>query len=621
MSHHQEVSTPAWAESHPRPQFARQHWIDLCGTWQFAYDDADIGRNAGWMHDAAPFDREIIVPFPPESPASGINDTGFHPVLWYRRTFHAPQAAGELLLLHCGAIDYSAEVWVNGALVAAHQGGHTPFSADITWALRNDLPEQVIVIRAEDQAADLTQPRGKQYWEAQPSRIWYHRTSGIWQPVWLEPLPQLHFADVRWTPNAEQSRIGLQLQLNRAPQHPVHIRVHLSMHGTTLADDTYTLADAELSREIVLTPHGMLHSTRELLWSPDHPNLIDATLTLTASDGTTDTLQSYIGLRSVGVANGRFLLNDRPFYLRMVLEQGYWPASHLAAPDAAALRHEVELIKALGFNGVRIHQKVEDPRFLYWCDRLGVVVWGEMANAYVFSATAVARLTREWMEVLQRDYSHPCIIAWVPLNESWGVPNLERTPAQQEYVRSLYHLTRALDPTRPVIGNDGWENLAGDILGIHDYAPNGTMLLARYGSSEAIAHTLREVQPSFRSIVLPEYAQRGQPVMLTEFGGISYAPQAGQAWFGYGTVDSQEAYLARYEELISAILACPAIVGFCYTQLTDTVQETNGLLSETRVPKLDPAAIRAITQRPSGAVPGEVMAKLRATLLEQQRTD
>ncbi len=601
-------------ETHPRPQLTRATWIDLSGEWQFAYDDGDIGIHDGWSARTEPFNRTIIVPFPPESRASGIGDPAPHPVVWYRRTFQLPEGSPtQRWLLHCGAVDYRAQVWVNGSLVATHEGGHTPFSADITPVLDQDAGEQVLVIRAEDQPFDLAQPRGKQYWEPAPARIWYHRTTGIWQPVWLEPVAPLHLTEVRWTPDVERGRLGLHVRLNRAPNRPLTLRVRLTLREVALASDCYEMERAELQREIALESGQLTMSRNQVLWSPSHPNLIDAVLTLQDGEEVVDEVQSYAGLRSAGFANGRFLLNGRPYYLRLVLSQGYWPESHLAAPSPDALRQEVELAKALGFNGVRIHQKVEDPRFLYWCDRMGLLVWGEMANAFVFSNPAVERLTREWMEVLRRDYSHPCIIAWVPVNESWGVPALETDPAQQAYIEALYHLTHALDRTRPVIGNDGWEHIASDVWGIHDYALDGETIRERYATPEALERTLYQVQPHFRTLVLGAAHRAGEPVMLTECGGISFAPAEGQAWFGYGTVGDAEAYLAKYEELIGAILDCPTIVGFCYTQLTDTEQETNGLLTAERHPKLDVEAVRAITRRASKATPGEILASIQAT--------
>jgi beta-galactosidase/beta-glucuronidase len=590
---------------HPRPQLARDGWVDLSGTWGFAYDDADRGLDEGWQQRPDAFTRRIVVPFPPESPASGIGETGFHPVVWYRRTFARPSSGqGERLLLHCGAVDYRAQVWVNGQLVATHEGGHTPFSADITTALRGD-GEQVVVIRAEDLPEDLAQPRGKQDWQERPHRIWYHRTTGIWQPVWLESVSANHIESLHWTPDLDQAVLGLTLALARSDDSALRVRVHLSLRGRPLADDTCEVQGRALHRRIALDVSAMTMSADQILWAPRHPNLVEATITVLSGERTVDEVRSYAGLRSVGVANGRFMLNRRPYYLRLALEQGFWPQSHLAAPNVEALRREVELARELGFNGVRIHQKAEDPRFLYWCDRLGLLVWGEMANAYIFSPEAVTRLTREWVDVVSRDYSHPSIVAWVPLNESWGVSNVARDPAQQHYVQALYHLTKALDPTRPVIGNDGWEHIVSDILGIHDYAFEGATLRQRYGSAEAVERTMREVQPGSHRITLPGHRRDDAPIMITEFGGLSYQPDPGAEWFGYGTVTGPEAFLDRYRQLVDALLDSPSVAGFCYTQLTDTLQETNGLLTADRTPKLDPAAVRAITARSSSAVPGD----------------
>jgi beta-galactosidase/beta-glucuronidase len=596
-------------ENYPRPQLMRPHWTDLGGEWQFAYDDANKGLNSGWVNNPAIFKRKIRVPFPPEATLSGIGETGFHPVVWYRRTFrlNKGELAGEKrLILHFGAVDYSAQVWVNGKLVAQHEGGNTPFSADITPVLVPE-GEQIVVLRAEDQPHDLTQPRGKQYWEENPRKIWYHRTTGIWQPVWYEVVSETYIDKLRWTPDLEKGSLGLEISLNQKPARPLRLELRLSLNDKTLAHDSYFMERSELHRSVALESGDLTMSREKILWSPRYPNLIDAELRLYDGDRLLDEVLSYAGLRSVGFANGRFLLNGFPHYLRLVLEQGYWTESLLSAPSGEALHREVELIKELGFNGVRIHQKVEDPRFLYWCDRLGLMVWGEMANAYVFSKEAVQRFTREWLEVVQRDYSHPCVVTWVPFNESWGVPALERDPAQQHYVKALYHLTHALDSTRPVIGNDGWEHVTGDVWGIHDYAVDGATITARYGTPEAVERTLYQTQPHYRTVVLPDARPQGQPIMLTECGGISYAPKSGEKWWGYGTVQDDQTFLEKYGELIGAILDCPTVVGFCYTQLTDTEQETNGLLRADRTPKLNTAGIRDITRRAPRSMPGEVI--------------
>ncbi|MDQ3656328.1 MAG: glycoside hydrolase family 2 [Chloroflexota bacterium] len=597
------------SEVHPRPLLTRQQWTDLCGTWSFAYDDENIGLDEHWYEREDVFGREIVVPFPPESRASGIGEPGFHPTVWYRRSFTiSPDHRHGRVLLHFGAVDYSAEVWVNGRLVASHQGGHTPFSADITAALGDD--EQVVIVRAEDHPDDLSQPRGKQDWQPLPHKIWYHRTTGIWQPVWLEPVRDVYISDVCWMPDLDRGMLGLQLSLNVKPDHALRLRVRISLNGDVLADDTSIVAQAHAHREFALDAGKIAMDRDLLLWSPRFPNLLDVELELLDGEQVVDSVGSYAGIRSCGFAGGQFILNGRPMFLRMVLGQNYWPESHLAAPSAEALKREVELIKELGFNGVRIHQKVEDPRFLYWCDRLGVLVWGEMANAYTFSPPAVERFTREWMEVVRRDRSHPCIVTWVPFNESWGVPNLEWDPAQRDYVRALYHLTQAIDPSRPTIGNDGWEHLVGDVWGIHDYALEGTTLTERYGTREAFERTVRDVRPHYRLVAFPETVHAGEPVVLTEFGGISYRPEPGERWHGYGTVKSMDEFLDKYRELVDAVLASQIVVGFCYTQLTDTEQETNGLLTEDRIPKLDPAVIRAINQGQSTSVPGEIISSI-----------
>jgi len=595
---------------HPQPQMARARWLDLCGPWSFAYDDTDVGLDEQWQARDDVYTRTIQVPFPPESPASGIGDTSFHPVVWYRRTFdRAREDSGKRLILHCGAIDYAAMVWVNGQLLASHQGGNTPFRVDITRTLRTDGP-QVLVIRAEDNPWDLAQPRGKQDWREQPHGIWYHRTTGIWQPIWLEPVATTHITDLRWTPDLDRAVLSLRVTLQRATLEPVRVRMQLSLHGVSIVDDIALVQGSELTRDLVLDLGSLTMSQGEILWSPGHPNLIEAVISVMVNDEAIDEVQSYAGLRSVSVSGGRFLLNGTPYYLRMALAQGYWPQTHLAAPSNEALRREVELAKELGFNGLRIHQKVEDPRFLYWCDRLGMVVWGEMANAYVFSPDALQRLTREWLEVVDRDTSHPCIVVWVPLNESWGVPNLLRDLEQQHFVQSIYHLTKALDDSRPTIANDGWEYLTGDIFGIHDYTFQGDTIRERYGTTEAINRTLREVQPQYRFVTLSNRQSEGIPVMLTEFGGISFHPQTDDTWYGYGTVVDRKSYGDKYRELVEAVLDCRTISGFCYTQLTDTLQETNGLLTENREFKVDPALIRSINRRASGAVPGDLVAQM-----------
>ena len=384
------------------------------------------------------------------------------------------------------------------------------------------------------------------------------------------------------------------------------VAARLSRDGETLARASAE-AGGDAVRLFLHVPALENGQARQgLYWTPESPTLLDLSITVSDADGREiDAVESYAGLRSCAAKENRFLLNDRPYYLRSVLEQGYWPKSHLAAPDADALRREVELIKALGFNAVRIHQKVEDPRFLYWCDRLGLAVWGEMANAYAFSPRAVERLTREWLEVVRRDRNHPSIVTWVPINESWGVADAALRAEQRALISAMYHLTRALDPTRPVISNDGWEMTESDIVAVHDYSVSAEQLRARWGTPEAVAAALAGNGPQRRRLLLEGHVAHGQPVMITEFGGISHAGRNAGEWHGYASVGSDEEYEAHVRSLFDALLDCPEVAGFCYTQLTDTLQERNGLLTEDREPKLPLATLHGIVSRPSAAVPAE----------------
>jgi beta-galactosidase/beta-glucuronidase len=604
---------------HPRPQFTRAEWQELDGPWGFAFDDAAAGIAEQWQRRDDVFDRVIQVPFPFESPASGIADTGFHPVVWYRRVVRATARPGHRLLLHFGAVDYRAHVWVNGRAVAFHEGGHTPFTTDISSAL-DPSGEQVVVVRAEDSPTDLRQPRGKQDWQRRPHAIWYDRTSGIWQPVWLEEVPEVRVRSLHWVPDVDACSIELTVRVRTNGRPGLRLRVVLQARGEVLADDTYAVDDTEIRRRITVASGDMSLGHSDRLWAPEAPNLIDATLTLLDEDDrVVDEVGSYTALRTISATRDRLLLNGRPYYLRLVLAQNFWPESHLAAPDDDALRREVQLAKDLGFNGVRLHQKVEDPRFLAWCDRLGLLVWAEMPAAYEFAPATIDRLTREWLEVLERDRSHPCIVAWVPVNESWGVPALERSEPQRHLVRALYHLTKAYDPSRLVIGNDGWEQPVTDVVTVHDYTSSGAVLRERYGDHAAVAHTLANTQPAYRVVLLPGVSHMDAPVLISEFGGISFDAPDGEGpsrsdgefldggWSGYGAVPSADRLLAGYRDLVCALLDSPAVMGFCWTQLTDTQQERNGLVTAHRRPKVPIDEIRAVTTRVSAAVPGDAV--------------
>jgi beta-galactosidase/beta-glucuronidase len=565
--------------------------VSLDGPWDFAIDEA------GTITDprAVVWTSTIVVPFSPETPGSGVGNTGLFRACWYRRTITAPPPLDQAsrVLLHFGAVDYTATVWANGSIVGTHEGGYTPFTCDLTTVV-DERGQCEVILRAEDDPLDLEKPRGKQDWMPEPHSIWYPRTSGVWQSVWMERVPATWIEEIRWTPNMERWEIGCAVWCNGLRDRHLRLSVKLTLEGQVLAEDTYSVTGAEVHRRIALSDPGIDDSRNDLLWNPGRPRLIDAEIVLAHLDGRViDRVYSYTALRSVAVDGNRFILNGRPYFLRLVLDQGYWPETGLTAPDAEALRRDVELTKAMGFNGVRKHQKIEDPRYLYWADRLGLLVWEEMPSAYRFTTDSIQRTTREWMEAIRRDYSHPCIIAWVPFNESWGVPNLPNSPAERHYVRGLFHLTKTLDPTRPVIGNDGWESVATDMIGIHDYDPDPERLARRYHADEVLPRLFRRERPGGRSLVLEGKRHHDQPLILTEFGGITYSADA-RTW-GYARADSSRTLRRAYSALLQKVHALGVFAGFCYTQFSDTYQEANGLLFADRTPKFALEAIHAAT--------------------------
>lgn len=591
--------------AYPRPQLQRPQWTSLNGPWRFLFDDA---REFSLPGDITAWPMQINVPFPPESEASGIGDRGFHAVCWYEREFDC-MPGDDRVILRLGAVDYAARVWVNGRLAATHEGGHTPFWADITPML-DASGRQTVTVQAEDDPHDLAKPRGKQDWQKEPHSIWYPRTTGIWQTVWLERVGRTYIEKIRWTPQVEGFAIGFEARILGDPADDVWIDITLRHGQRVLARDHYQVVDREVDRFIVLSDPGIDDFRNELLWSPERPTLIDASIRLLRGTGEVlDEFESYTALRSVATLRDRFMLNGRPYVLRLVLDQGYWPDTLMTAPGDHALKRDVELAKAMGFNGVRKHQKIEDPRYLYWADKLGLMVWEEMPSAYRFTRTAIRRTVREWTEAIERDYSHPCIVVWVPFNESWGVPELTAIGKQRHAVEALYHLTKTLDATRPVIGNDGWESSATDIIGIHDYDANTEHIRQRYGAEIKTEHLFDRRRPGGRILTLDGYPHRGQPIMLTEFGGIAFVKRARRGikkTWGYTVAHDEEQFERMYSELMRTVIHTALFSGFCYTQFADTFQEANGLLRADRTPKIPIEDIARATRVSRTHIPGGV---------------
>lgn len=540
------------------------------------------------------------MPFTYQHELSGIGRKGVEEVVWYAKRFEVPADWIDLhrsVLLHFGAVDYRCVVWVNGVEIGRNEGGHVPFHFDIAPFAKPG--ENLVVLRVED-PQDPGIPRGKQSISGTSHSIFYTCTTGIWQSVWLESVPKARIEDLFLsTEHGEPIEPAIMnvRAVVRAPD--ALLRVRISLDGVEAAESTEVLV-----RNGVADTYVPIWNPR--MWSPESPTLYTVTATLVIGGKDIDTIETYAGLRSVEAKDGKFYLNGEPYYLKMVLDQGYWPKSGLTAPSDDALREDVEWCKKLGFNGARKHQKVEDPRWLYWCDKLGLIVWGEMANAFAWSPEAADRLTREWQRAVLRDRSHPCIVTWVPVNESWGVPYLaEGHPEQIALLENLVALTRELDGTRPVVDNDGWEHTeCTDLYTLHDYTKTGKDLLARYEPTMQRGPMISTTWGSHPICYLAKGSKyHDQPVMLTEVGGFLSIPadipkeKWDSLYSSYDVLESDEALVAKYSELMEGIQAVRFVCGFCYTQLTDVEQEANGLLTYDRKPKVSPDAIKAIHER------------------------
>lgn len=683
--HRPDVQRAIMTSNHdyPRPDFQRPglHWQSLNGQWDFIFDDLDVGLSQQWQHNGIPAEvavggsaadvyqanpesqsitkriaampgnllqdnrhtqdtsqlqskRKIEVPYVFQCPASGIGERGVHEVLWYETTIQdfRSQVDGYCsagMILRFGAVDYDCKVWLDGHYVGSHRGGHVPFDIDITDVLDDvrdrDRDVARLTIRVYDSAFDLTQPRGKQYWGAQPESIFYTPSGGIWQSVWLEALPRTRIADSSHgtflrSNDIESGELHATIAiLGRRSGQEYSVEVEADLAGLTIAQS----ARKPLSREVdyvkldqrlyiydpdivtaaaaalgVSTDDASAWRNGVALWSPEHPSLYDLTIRLFASNGDLlDTVNTQIGMRSVGwsLGDSTFRLNGSPLFQALNLDQGYWADTFMTPPSSDALKHDIVIAKEMGFNGCRKHQKVEDPRFLYWADKLGYLVWGEMANAYQFSEAYVERFNEEWAAAVKRDINHACIVAWTPINESWGYTDLKNNNQQRDHIRALYYMTKALDPTRPINDNCGWEHVQTDLSTFHDYSD--TPELAK---TCATLESILDVKAGRDVFVGGSKHVDGAPVLCTEFGGVNIAPadssKKGERDWGYTTASNPRDLLERVEKLVKAVVEGGHSCGFVYTQLTDIEQEVNGLYTIAREPKLDPAMVKAVMQ-------------------------
>lgn len=579
--------TQALRMEHPRPDRVRKSWMTLNGQWDFAFDKMKTGKKEKW-YNAFPKEMKIEVPFAYQTILSGVNKQEHVDVVWYERTFTVPTDMTGKRLLHFGAVDYIAEVWLNGQFLGTHEGGYTPFTFDIS-DLVTPGEECKLTVRCEDRL-DFDQPRGKQSFRPEPFECWYTPVTGIWQSVWMEGVGEYYPTDFRLTPCLETASIKCEIALNELPEN-ASVRLTASFKGDVVAEQNIRVrTDRYIQTEMYLRHNERLEGIH--MWTPENPALYDLKIETIVDGNVQDEVDTYFGMRKIEIVNGKVLLNNHVLYQRLILDQGYWPDGLLTAPSAEALKKDVELTKRMGYNGARKHQKFEDPIYLYWADKLGLIVWGELPSAYWLRDSQKRNMMRDLSEAIKRDYNHPCLIAWVPINESWGVPFIQTQVEAQELADALYHMAHSLDNTRIVSGNDGWEQAATDLLTVHDYTAWPEQLSKEYGSDETI---LNGNPGSGRIVTACGYDHVGKPKLLTEYGGIAMAKDSeGDNWGYNGAAKDEEAFLKRFEAITQAFKHMPGFVGYCYTQLTDVFQEVNGLLDMDRNPKANLDEIRRI---------------------------
>lgn len=582
---------------YPRPQLVRKEWQNLNGEWKFAWDDQNAGLKESWFVKPEKYDMSIQVPFVYQSELSGIHDSAPHNIVWYYREFQIEKKEGEAVLLHFGAVDYETDVYVNGQHTCHHIGGHTPFSMNITHALTEN-GVQTLSVRVFDPQQDESIPRGKQFWDGPSRSIWYTNTTGIWQTVWLERVAETHIESIKITPLLDEGKAEIEALLSDCAE-GLKLSYRIQLKGQKVAAGRVDMENKKIVFAVDLFQEHIFrinYHDAGWSWTPESPTLFDLELVLENEAGVLDLVESYFGMRKVHSENGMVYLNNRPYYQKLVLDQGYWPEGIMTAPSDHDFIKDISLAKEMGFNGCRKHQKMEDPRFLYWADQMGFLVWGECAAPAIYNNDSAERVVTEWSEIIRRDYNHPSIITWVPVNESWGVPNISFERRQQHFSQTLYHYLHALDRTRLVISNDGWAATETDIVAIHNYAHGQEDETAKYEYFKDSLHTREKLVTRTStpwSIFAKGFSYQNQPVLLTEFGGIGFDVDGVKGW-GYTSVQSEEEFIRDYQRIMDAVYASVGLWGFCYTQITDVEQEKNGLLTSHRRPKCDMKEIRRI---------------------------
>ena len=565
---------------HPDPQAERARWMNLNGEWEFEIDQEISGAERK-LFEQPHLSGHITVPFCPESKLSGVENRDFMNCVWYRRDIEIPQDwRGGRVLLHFGAVDHTASVYLNGQLIGTHSGGYASFRFDITDALRPGANS--LCVSAEDDHRGGLYGRGKQCSQYESFGCLYTRVTGIWQTVWLEWVPATYIREIRLTPDICNSALTVEAGLEGA--------------GTLTAEAYYEgkpVGTLSLNAPFGGWVRGTMKLSELHLWEPGAGRLYDLKLTFEE-----DRLSSYFGMREITLDGYRFLLNGKSVFQRLVLDQGYYPDGVYTAPTDEALQRDIQISMDAGFNGARLHQKVFEPRFLYYCDKMGYLVWGEYGSWGINHSNfeVLPPMFREWGEILARDYNHPSIIGWCPFNETFDYGGKKQS---DDLIRIIYKQTKTYDPLRPCIDTSGSYHIQTDIYDIHDYTQNPEAFAEVYGISDPVDMMECYSNKHWESVKHSVPYRRGEPLFVSEYGGIKWDLNAGldNAW-GYGDAPKNETeFLERYQGLTDVLLDHPCMLGFCYTQLYDVEQETNGLYTYDRHPKFDMALFRRINTR------------------------
>ena len=568
---------------YPRPQFRRAEWLPLNGEWEFDFDDNGDGDLRGLPNGNIALSKKILVPYAYQYEASGIGDLDVHNTVWYRRKFTVSKTDKRALLCFNGA-DYITDIWVNGYHVCKHTGAYAPFTTDITQYLSDG--ENVLVVRCID-TLDYAVPRGKQSWTGKQFACWYYPTTGIWQSVWIEFFGADAINGYSIIPDIDEGKVYGEIETLYGIADELEIIVKFKERIVNHA--RFGVKEKTAHYSLSLLDYNTLDKLP--LWRPERPNLYDVDFILYKQGVVVDKAVSRFGMRKISIDKfGKICLNNKPYYQRLILDQGYWKESGLTPPSVEALKKDIELCKAMGFNGARKHQKMEDPYWYYLADEMGFLTWCEMPSAYDFCEREILSVTKEWAEIVATAKNFTSVVAYVPFNESWGIRQVLTDKRQQNFADGLYYVTKTLDNTRLVSTNDGWENTqATDFISIHDYAYDDAEFDEKY-----ISGKIDEVYPAGRKLMVEGASYRNQPVLFTEFGGVAMKTNSGGGNWGYGeSATDAEAFYPRIDKLVKGVFNCP-FQGYCYTQVSDVQQEVNGLLDENHEPKFDIERLREI---------------------------